>query len=121
MNDHDKRVKSLIKYMQEKGFVIEMAALSDYQEPIPIGRHEPDVIGKSATAITIGEAKTEDDYKSEHSLEQYEDFGKSKASIIYLHLPLKFHAEVRLILTRLGVISKYSLLFYTSEKNNRFR
>lgn len=116
MNDHDKRVSSLIKYVEEKGYTVKMAALPGYQEPVSIGRHEPDVIAKSTTSVVIGEAKTEEDYNSEHSIEQYEDFGKSKASIVYLHLPLQFHSEAQQILQKLNVRDKYSLLCYISEK-----
>lgn len=116
MSDHDKRVVSLIEFMKKKGFTIKMAALPEYQKPITINRHEPDVIGKSMKEVAIGEAKTEEDYNSEHSLEQYEDFGKSKANIVYLHLPLQLHSEVQRILEKLNVRGKYSLLYYTSEK-----
>ncbi len=118
MSEHDKRVRSLAAYMLKQGFSIKMVALSGYNEPIAVGRHEPDVISKNESRIAIGEAKTEDDYGSEHSLEQYKDFGESVADVVYLHLPLKFHSEVKQTLQNIGVMQKYILLHYASEKRS---
>ena len=116
MSEHDQRVSSLVKYMQENEFIVNMAAIPGYDDPILIGRHEPDAIGKNGSVIAIGEAKTEEDYNSQHSREQYEDFGKSNADKVYLHLPLNLHSEVRRILEILGVSGKYILLHYTREQ-----
>lgn len=116
MSEHDNRVASLIEYMKKEGINIKMAALPKYPEPVSVGRHEPDIIGKNSSIVAIGEAKTEEDYNSEHSREQYEDFGKSKADKVYLHLPYRLFGEMWNILAELGVKRKYTLVYYSKER-----
>jgi len=120
MTEHDQRVKSLISYMDNKGINIHAAACPDssYPEPKNIGRHEPDIVGSinGGSILVIGEAKTEEDYNTDHSKEQYYDFGISSAKEVFVHLPLILHDELRKILKGLGVNEKYTLVYYTSEK-----
>jgi hypothetical protein len=73
---HRDLVAWLVSYTaREYGEVTHVAGRNECPDPYVIGRHEPDLIAKSADGlVVIGEAKIGEDLDAEGSREQLADF-----------------------------------------------
>lgn len=115
-NEHQNLVDALVRAFTNDGYTIENADSGSYQSPPKIGRHEPDIIAKTATGlIIIGEAKTREDLNVVISKEQFVDFssrimvsGSSKGQAVPFHIVVKKDAveDLRLVLYSLGLGNK---------------
>ncbi len=76
---HHDLVAWLLSYVAgEYGMVTHVAGRTEYPDPEPVGRHEPDLVAETPDGtVVIGEAKIGDDLDDEHSLEQLRDFSKA--------------------------------------------
>lgn len=75
--EHKRLVKSLIAYMEKKGFEITCASYTDFKQCPKINEYIPDVRGKNEEGlIAYGEAKTCDDLDNERTKKQFKAFSK---------------------------------------------
>lgn len=74
--DHGSLVQSLVDSFIENGLVIKYAKCQNYEKPIVIKRHTPDIIAKNkdGTLTVIGEAKMCNELRDQITKEQFEDF-----------------------------------------------
>ena len=116
MDEHQNLVNALIAAFQSRGYTILKAAVTNYQAPEAIGRHEPDVIARDQQGVlVIGEAKTANDLSSQTSIEQFVDFsnrimsdGPLRGTKIPLHIivPQNQANALRQVLASLGLSIK---------------
>jgi len=78
-NEHKKLVKGIIDHFESKGLKIISAAYDGFEKCEIIGNNEPDVIAKKPNDDNyyIGEAKTCENLTTDHTIEQFEDFGNT--------------------------------------------
>ena len=112
--EHKKLVKGIIDHFEAKGLRIISASYEGFEKCEIIGNHEPDVIAQKSNEddFYIGEAKTCENLLSDHTREQFEDFGnavilKEGATRTYLPfciaVPEKCKNDLKSYLSEIGL------------------
>jgi hypothetical protein len=71
----------MVGWLQKQGVAVTNAAGGmALPDPVAIGTHEPDAIGKKDAVLWIGEAKVGTDLYTEHSQEQLREFSRRQMS-----------------------------------------
>lgn len=71
---HRDLVASLLSHIAGSCVVTHVAGRSEFRDPYPIGRHEPDVIAEADGMLIVGEAKIGPDLDEDRAVEQIADF-----------------------------------------------
>jgi hypothetical protein len=113
--EHKKMVRSLMTYLNGKGFRTVCVALEGYTQCEPMDGRIADFIGKNdQNAWCIGEAKTSDDLVNdrERTDAQFRAFASRQATF-YISVPKASLEQLKQILRELGLLGKSNIEILT--------